>query len=157
MICLGFNFHKGVIRIAVLKLTDDEIHYVNHDVITVDDTLPLPDLMNRYKQEFKALIAKYKPTIIAVRNIFESSNRNQAKCQIMPIGILASLPDSSTTHNLVDFTDAALRANKKFGLKKEDNITDEINRKFGNHPPHWKQAERSILVAWRALIEHTDT
>ncbi|WP_148287793.1 hypothetical protein [Rhodopseudomonas sp. B29] len=153
MLALGINFQKGRIRSVLLERNDDDLSLTDRRVIKIDPGLPLPELMERYKSDFLALIEEFRPNLIAVRNVWESKGADCATFQIMPAGILA-LVSRERAIKLFAYSPQALRSGGPFGLAKTTKPISAVDETFGVHPPSWDDLQKgAVLVAWRALRE----
>jgi hypothetical protein len=154
MRCIGLSFQKGRIRLTVLDLLKGEVKYHESRAITVDPDLPIPDLMDRYATQIRTLIGEFAPQIVAVRQVWNSKNVDAAMCQVAPPAIAAYVCHERGIP-FTTYTPQALRQPKPFGLDRGVNPLEAVNDNFGEHPPYWDDMQKSsLLVAWRALLEH---
>ncbi|MGX1348790.1 Holliday junction resolvasome RuvABC endonuclease subunit [Bradyrhizobium elkanii] len=150
---VGFNFHKGRIRLVVLEWAIDKPSYVGRKVVDIDSELPLPELTDRYISHLRGLLDEISADAVAVRLVWESGSLDEAKSQIMPAGLLALVCHEKNLP-LHHYTMQALRSGKPFGLDKSKKPIEEVDILFGDHPPYWDNLQRvALLVAWRALLD----
>jgi hypothetical protein len=153
MRAIGLSFQKGRIRATVLEQANGSIVFQLARAITVDPELSLPDLMDRYATQVRLLIEEFAPDVVAVRQVWDSKNMVAAMCQVAPTGIAAYVCHQMNV-TFRAYTPQALRQPKPFGLNKGVKPIDAVNEKFGEHPPHWDEMQKtSLLVAWRALLD----
>ncbi len=150
---IGFAFQKGKFRIAVLETHGAGIAYYSHRAVKVDPGLQIPALMNRYMLDFRSCLEEFRPEILSVKQVFESTTLDSATFHILPVGLLGLLASeqNKTFHR---YTIQALRHPSSFQLPKGKKPIDEVDTQFGEHPPYWDKPQReSVLVAWRAFLE----
>src|SRR6476620_10324204 len=117
MRAIGLSFQKGRMRATVLDLTDGKVAHHASRAIAVDPDLAIPDLMERYGAQIKAVITEFSPNIIAVRQVWNSKNMTAAMCQVAPQGIAAYVCRERGV-NFSAYTPQAIRQPKPFGLPK---------------------------------------
>lgn len=120
--------------------------------IDIDGELPFPELMDRYKRDLQNELAAHLPDIVAVKVTFDPTTISAAKGSCMPSGILA-LVCHTRQLPLVEFTAASFRHPGPFGLPMGSKPVDQIDPRFGAHPPYWDKLQKeTVLAAWRALL-----
>ncbi|MCA1363836.1 MULTISPECIES: hypothetical protein [unclassified Bradyrhizobium] len=154
MKAIGFNFHKGRIRVVVLEFIEGKATFLSRKLVDIDPNLPLPELTHRYVSNLRGLLDETPTDSVAVRLVYESASLDAAKSQIMPAGLLALICHEKG-RTLYQYTPQALRSGKAFGLDRSKKPIREVDALFGDHPPHWDDLHRgAVLVAWRALLEN---
>jgi hypothetical protein len=152
---LGLSFQKGRMRVTIMDSDDGVVSYHTGRAINIDPELSIPDLMERYATQMRALVDEFSPQLIASKQVWESKNVAASLCQVTPIGI-AGLISHEKGLAFASYTPQALRQAKPFGLPKGSNPIEAIDGQFGSHPPYWDDIQKaSLLVAWRALLENT--
>lgn len=155
MKAIGFNFHKGRIRVAVLELSGGKPTFLSRKLVDVDPSLPLPELTHRYITNLRGLLDEAPTELVAVRLVYESASLDAARSQVMPAGLLALICHEKG-RKLLEYTPQALRSGKSFALDRAKKPIKEVDNLFGDHPPHWDDLHRAaLLVAWRALLENS--
>lgn len=153
MRAMGLSFQKGRIRVTVMDRTAGAINFHTSRAINIDPNLLIPDLMERYASQIRALIDEFSPGVIAAKQVWESKNVASALCQVAAFGIAAYICGERGLR-FASYTPQALRQPKPFGLAKGINPIDTIDGEFGTHPPYWDDIQKaSLLAAWRALLE----
>jgi hypothetical protein len=148
---IGFGFQRGRIRVAVLTDTP-AITLAQSYKIDIDDALPLTTLMDRYKRDIDNELEKHEPDVAAVKLVFDTNTINAAKGSSLPCGILA-LACHERTIELIEYTGASFRHPGPFGLPADSTPLDEVEPRFGKHPPYWDKLQKEIIMAaWRALL-----
>src|SRR5262249_13648206 len=111
MNAIGFNFHKGRIRVVVLEMKGNQPVFVSRKLVDVDPNLPLPELTDRYVSNLRGLLDEAPTDLVAMRLVYESESLDAARSQIMPAGLLA-LICHERGRKLLSFTPQALRSGK---------------------------------------------
>src|SRR5262245_9014055 len=86
--CVAFGFQRGRIRVAAMMDTP-AIALTSSFKIDIDDTLPLPSLMDRYKKDLENTLRNEHADVVSVKFVFETTTINAAKGSSLPSGILA--------------------------------------------------------------------
>jgi hypothetical protein len=150
MRCVGFAFQKGQIRVVALEGGAPPI-LLSSRTVRIDHTLPAAELMDRYRRDFLAVIEEDKPDVVATRFNYNSGSISDAHNLIMPGAILA-LACHSKQVMFREISLIALRSPGPFGLPPKTKPVDQVDRIFGQHPPHWDKVQKeTLLAAWRAL------
>jgi Holliday junction resolvasome RuvABC endonuclease subunit len=153
LIAVGFNFQKGKIRLAALRKDQLKIHLVARKQTLIDSNLDLPELADRYLTSFRGFLDEYKPELIATRIVYDIKTIAALAAQGIPVGLLAF---AAREKNLPfrSYTPQGLRSGTAFGFAKDQKPIDLVDEKFGTHPPHWDEMQKTaVLAAWRALLD----
>jgi Holliday junction resolvasome RuvABC endonuclease subunit len=154
MRCVGFCFQKERIRVSVVESNKSAMSFVGKKIISIDPELQLPELVDRYLTNFRAIFDQYHPNLVATKLVYDIKTVDSVVSQGMSVGILA-LACHEATKPLHCYPHQALRTGTPFGLEKIQKPIDQVDSLFGSHPPHWDEAQKqSVLVAWRALLEN---
>lgn len=148
---LGISFQKGRVRYTHLTKKGGVIAYDYHGQIKYDPDIDLEDLVDRWRLDFHELINSRKPKMIAACETLESDTRDAARCQILPLGILA-LCCKKDEVKFVTYPPQSFIQPGPFGLPKGTKPKNEVDVTIGSYPPNWDDMQRkSVLAAWRSL------
>jgi len=149
--CVAFGFQRGRIRVAAVE-KDAAIVLLKSYKIDIDDGLQLPALMDRYKRDVENVLDNYAPDSVAIKLVFETNTIAGAKGSSLPCGIVA-LTCFERQLRLHEYTSASFRHPKPFGMPDDAKPLEEVEVRFGAHPPYWDKLQKEvILAAWRSLL-----
>lgn len=66
MKAIGFNFHKGRIRVVVLEFSGGKPTFLSRKLVDIDPNLPLPELTHRYVSNLRGLLDETPTDLVAV-------------------------------------------------------------------------------------------
>lgn len=113
MPCLGFNILKGELHYCVLDGSRTSPSHIDSGIHRFNPDQPKPDLANFFKQTFREIVDRSRPTKLAYRLSLETAKADQFAYLAFPFGILnllaheAGLPIAEFT--MQAFTKRALR------------------------------------------------
>lgn len=146
---LGIHLAKAQLRYAVLEGTKDAPTLIDKDRLITVDPGNVPQLMDWFDTQFRALIDKHSPDRIAYRLTLEPK-KEQIFTSEFPLGIL-NLQAHQRGLPITDFTPQTF-VGTKLGLGKKADLFAHCDDVLGQHPPYWDKNQKcAILVAWFEL------
>jgi hypothetical protein len=148
MPCLGFNILKGELYYCLLNGSKPFPNHVDSGVHLFDPNQPKPDLANFFKQTFREIAERSRPTKLAYRLSLDTAKADQFAYLAFPFGILNLLAHEKGLP-IAEFT---MQAFTKRALGYNGDKFDACEGKISSFPSDAKKgAKVAALAAWMAL------
>lgn len=148
MPCIGFNINKGELHYCVLQGTKSTPAFIDLGVHKFNPNQTRTELSNFFKQTFKEIIDKYKPSIISYRLSLEAKSSEQLSYLVFPYGILNLIAHESG----LQIHEYVLQSFTKRALGFDGDKFEACNSKISNFPTSAKKEDRvAALSAWMTL------
>lgn len=123
MPCLGFNILKGELFYCLLDGTKPSPSHVDSGVHRFDPSQPKPDLANFFKQTFREVVERARPTKLAYRLSLETAKADQFAYLAFPFGVLNLLAHE----NGLPIAEFTMQAFTKRALKDPSHPQNKAN------------------------------
>ena len=146
---LGIHIGKGQFFYAVLEGTKRRPILIKKNRLVTVDPQRVPQLMDWYDTQFRALLTEWSPERIAYR-LTLNPNKEQILVSEYPLGVLNLLAHRHRIQ-ITEFTASAF-VPSKIGFPKGTDIYRTCDTVLGSHPPYWNKLQKhAVLAAWFEL------
>lgn len=143
----GIICGKNDLRVAILEFNDGDPTLLLINRIPTIATSNVNERMVWYKSEFNSIIANHRPNKIAYKIDPSPSSLGQIQSSIFGLGVL-NLIAAENSIQTQHFIKRSIIASK-IGGAKDDDLSQYIEAKFGEHKPYWDiSAKEAIALAW---------